>query len=71
MAGGSYVICIANDGLEASLERFKVYRRLSASPDDLPLVRIVDESGEDYLFDAGRFVEIDLPQVASLIALEP
>jgi len=55
-------VCIRNDGYEASLERNKSYAVLaddSAERDgDL---RVVDESGEDYLFAADRFVSIDVP----------
>ena len=51
-----------NDGYEASLERNKIYVVLpdkDAERDgDL---RVVDESGEDYLFSAARFVAIDIP----------
>ena len=58
----TFVVCICNTGYEASLETRKLYIRL---PDEggaqHGLVRIVDESGEDYLYPADRFVEIDLP----------
>ena len=57
-----FVVCVRNDGYEASLERNKIYRVVTdhdAERDgDL---RIVDESGEDYLFAANRFVAIDVP----------
>jgi hypothetical protein len=53
---------VQNDGYEASLERNKIYVVLpdkDAERDgDL---RVVDESGEDYLFSAARFVAIDVP----------
>jgi len=58
-----YVICVKNRNYRASLELRKIYRRL---PDDAAarhgLVRIVDESGEDYLYPANYFVAIRLPQ---------
>jgi hypothetical protein len=57
-----FAVCIRNDGYEASLERNKIYEVLSdrdAERDgDL---RVVDESGEDYLFAANRFVAIEVP----------
>ena len=57
-----FAVCVNNDGYEASLERNKIYlvvRDKEAETDgDL---RIVDESGEDYLFSANRFVAIDVP----------
>ena len=68
--GGRFAVCVRNDGYEASLERNKIYTVLpddEAEPDgDL---RVVDESGEDYLFAADRFVAIDVPSAvrASLL----
>jgi hypothetical protein len=57
-----FAVCVNNDGYEASLERNKIYVVLpdkDAERDgDL---RVVDESGEDYLFSADRFVAIDVP----------
>ena len=60
--GRRFVVCVRNDGYEVSLERNKIYQVLTdhdAERDgDL---RVVDESGEDYLFAADRFVAIDVP----------
>lgn len=57
-----FVVCVRNDGYEASLERNKIY---SVLPDEDAErdgdLRIVDESGEDYLFAADRFVVIEVP----------
>jgi len=57
-----FAVCVRNQGYEASLERNKIYAvlpDLEAERDgDL---RVVDESGEDYLFSADRFVAIDVP----------
>lgn len=57
-----FVVCIANDGYEASLERNKIYAMLvdpdAAADGDM---RIVDESGEDYLYPADWFIPIDVP----------
>jgi hypothetical protein len=56
---------VKNDEFPASLETRKLYRRL---PDDAAaargFVRVVDESGEDYLYPAEIFVAVDLPQAA-------
>jgi hypothetical protein len=55
------VVCIHNKDCE-DLEVRKIYRVLpdrSASEDDL--LRIIDESGEDYLYPAAYFVAIELP----------
>jgi hypothetical protein len=51
-----FVICLNNEGYTVSLEKGKVYRLLDPEPEDPEgYVRVVDESGEDYLFQAGRF----------------
>jgi hypothetical protein len=58
-----FASCIDNSGYLASLELHKIYRVLPdqrAAADNL--LRVIDESGEDYLFSAKRFVVIDLPQ---------
>jgi len=60
-----FAICVQNEGYPASLELWKVYRVL---PDDKAakhqLMRVVDESGEDYLYEQSWFVPIRLPQAA-------
>ena len=58
-----FAICVRNTDYPASLELHKVYR-LVPDPDaekdgDL---RVIDESGEDYLYPAGYFVVVDLSQ---------
>jgi hypothetical protein len=57
------VVCIENTGYPASLELHKIYRLVAdadaARDGDL---RIVDESGEDYLYPAGWFAAVELPQ---------
>ena len=57
-----FAVCIRNDGYEASLERNKIYQIL---PDEEAErdgdLRVIDESGEDYLFSADRFVAIEVP----------
>jgi len=43
----------------------KVYQVLRPQPKDWPTwLRVVDEDGEDYLYPADRFVEVDLPNKA-------
>jgi hypothetical protein len=57
-----FVVCTDNSGYQASLELHKIYPVVADSDawrdGDL---RIVDESGEDYLFEADRFVAIEVP----------
>jgi hypothetical protein len=58
-----FVICIDNSDYPASLELHKVYTVLpdeKAAEDNF--IRVVDESGEDYLYSAKRFVAVELPQ---------
>ncbi len=62
---GSYLLCVDNRAYPASLELRKVYRRMhDAKGDTLELVRVVDESGEDYLFPARCFVPVEVPPKA-------
>ena len=57
------VICLKNDGYEVSLERRKIYLTI---PDEtaakLRLLRVIDESGEDYLYPAEYFVVVEVPR---------
>jgi hypothetical protein len=60
-----FVICLRNEGAEDLLPG-KVYQILPdeiAARDDY--IRIVDESGEDYLYPANYFIPIDLPRAAA------
>jgi len=68
-----FALCVDNADYEASLIRSKVYRILPdprAAKDDF--VRIVDESGEDYLYHKSHFVFVDFPKAVKkkLLALE-
>jgi hypothetical protein len=57
------VVCVDNDGYRASLERRKIYIALrDADAERHGLMRIVDESGEDYLYPRAFFRAIALPQ---------
>ena len=57
------VVCVENDGYPASLEKRKIYVALrDAAADKHALLRIVDESGEDYLYPKAFFRSIALPQ---------
>ena len=57
-----FAVCINNRDYPASLELHKIYRVLhdedAAKDGD---IRVVDESGEDYLYPAKDFVMIDVP----------
>ena len=55
-------MCVDNDGYEASLERNKIYVVLpDTDAERAGDLRVVDESGDDYLFSSERFVAIDVP----------
>jgi hypothetical protein len=57
------VICLDNKGYEASLERRKIYVAVpDAKAKKLGQLRVVDESGEDYLYPAEMFIAAELPQ---------
>jgi hypothetical protein len=63
-----FVVCIKNDGYSASLEKCKIYRVLTDRQASAHgLLRIVDESGEDYLYPVDFFVSIKLPQPARVV----
>jgi hypothetical protein len=58
-----FVVCLRNKGYEVSLERRKIYQVL---PDPEAMkhkqLRVIDESGEDYLYPQSFFAPIELPQ---------
>src|SRR2546423_8659502 len=61
-ASESFAVCIRNDGYEASLDVRKLYRALrDRVGEEYGFIRVVDESGEDYLYPAEYFVRLDLP----------
>ncbi len=58
-----YAICLNNEGYEASLELRKLYQILPPEPNDpAGWLRVVDESGEDYLYSGERLVVLTLPR---------
>ncbi len=67
-----FALCVRNDGYLASLERHKIYRVL---PDEDSVahdyLRVIDESGEDYLFPASYFMPLSLPPAIQAVLLTP
>jgi hypothetical protein len=63
------VICVENRGYVVSLERRKIYVALAdAEAERTGLVRVIDESGEDYLYPKRLFAAIRLsPHVARVL----
>jgi hypothetical protein len=58
-----FAVCLRNKGYEVSLERRKIYEVLP-DPDAArhKQIRVIDESGEDYLYPQSFFAPIELPQ---------
>lgn len=55
-------ICVNNEGYPASLELMKLYQIISdAEAEAEGMWRVVDESGESYLYRANRFVVVNVP----------
>jgi hypothetical protein len=66
-----FLLCVKNEAYPVSLEVRKVYRAL---PDPVAaargFVRVIDESGEDYLYPSDYFVAVELPQAAASAFIE-
>jgi hypothetical protein len=70
-ASNRLLVCLDNSGYEVSLERRKIYVALpDARAGNSGQVRVIDESGEDYLYPKQLFVEISLPQPIRKAVLE-
>ena len=65
-----FVVCLNNEGYKASLEVGKLYRFIpDKEAEAVGLIRVVDESGEDYAFDANRFHSVNLPATVEKVLL--
>jgi hypothetical protein len=59
-----FAVCVDSNGHD-DLQSWKVYRVLpDKKAEELGCLRVIDESGEDYLYPAARFVLMDLPEKA-------
>ena len=57
-----FAICVSNERCD-DLQIWKLYRVLpDAKASEVGCLRVVDESGEDYLYPAGRFMVLELPR---------
>ena len=64
----SYVVCVDNSGYPASLEPRKIYQQLpDPRAEQDGLLRVIDESGEDYLYPAHYFVPIAVPEAVEKV----
>jgi hypothetical protein len=60
--GRGFAVCVRSTGYEASLEQNKIYVTLhDQDAERHGQLRVIDESGDDYLFSADRFVAIEVP----------
>ena len=60
--GARFVLCVDNSGYPASLLVRRLYEMIpDAEAEREGLLRVVDESGEDYLFPQDLFEAVDLP----------
>ncbi|MDH5718662.1 MAG: hypothetical protein OEZ22_13640 [Spirochaetia bacterium] len=63
-----YVICINNKNYEASLDVKKIYRIISdLEAEKENMIRVIDESGEDYLYEANKFVPVKIPETVETL----
>ena len=61
-----YVLCVNNRGYAASLEPRKIYVAIpDPKAEEHGMIRVIDESREDYLFPAALFVPIEVPKAAN------
>ena len=63
-----FAVCVNNKGLEASLEVGKLYEIVfdaEAEADDM--IRVIDEDGEDYLFESSVFYPLVIPTDLALV----
>ena len=63
MAKHNVIICTENSGYEASLEVRKLYEAIPDSDaEHHNQTRVIDESGDDYLYPSSFFMNVSLPQ---------
>ncbi len=66
MKGPKFVVCLNNDGFKASLEVGKLYQIIpDTEAERLGGLRVIDEDGEDYLYDSDMFCPLQVPPVVA------
>ena len=66
-----FIICVHNEDYPASLEKRKLYIRLpDPEAEKHHHVRVIDESGEDYLYPEDYFVPVELPAETERAVIE-
>ncbi len=67
MSDSAFWLCVSNADYEVSLEPRKVYEGMpDPEAQKLSMIRVIDESGEDYLFPVSLFLPIALPHDAAV-----
>jgi hypothetical protein len=70
MSESPFVICIDNTDYYAALEVRKIYQTIPDSDAARhQYVRIIDESGEDYLYPARLFLALDIPPAIQAVLI--
>ena len=65
-----FAVCLNNEGYKASLEIGKIYQIIVDEEASINgLIRVIDESGEDYAFSANRFYPIEVPKPVEAVLL--
>ena len=66
-----FAVCVENKGFEASLEIGKLYEVVSdAESENDDMIRVIDEDGEDYLFEANNFYPLVIPTDLAIVLHE-
>jgi len=66
MATPQFVVCLTNEGFQASLEVGKLYQIVpDKEAEQLGGLRVIDEDGEDYLFDSDMFCPLQVPPIVA------
>lgn len=71
MTTSRFAVCIRNEGYEVSLELRKLYEILDdADAQECGQIRVIDESGEDYLYPEDFFALVQLPAATEKAVVE-
>lgn len=61
-----FVVCLNNEGYLASLDIGKLYEMIpDAEAEKIGGFRVIDEDGEDYLYDAAMFCPLQVPPIVA------
>lgn len=71
MTQPKFVICIENSDYPASLEKRKIYEVMpDVDAEQLEHIRVIDESGDGYLYPATCFVDAHLPKAVEAAVIK-